>query len=293
MRLPPGACDAHAQVLGPRARFPYTGKGPPADAPKEALFAWHEHLGIERAVVVQSRWHGFDNWVTTDALAARSGRYRGIARVPADVAPRELLRLDALGFCGVAFRFSSERRASVPLERVLALAPHVAHLGWHLELGMDSRLVADLGPRLRRLPVPVIIDGLSAMDDALRTLMRSAHVWIKLRGVPGAFGREVMERFGDRAVWGSGWPQSTDALTSIAPGPSEQHALLVDNPQRLYRFPVARLERKARPVDERRAPYFDAPEARQRLVVAIEVSVAMDERNPARHARREVSEGLA
>ena len=46
LKLPPGACDAHVHVFGPRARFPFGGSYVPSDAPKETLFARHAFLGI-------------------------------------------------------------------------------------------------------------------------------------------------------------------------------------------------------------------------------------------------------
>src|SRR5215475_2799684 len=87
LKLPPRACDAHVHVFGPQARFPFApGRSfTPAEAPKEKLFQLHSLLGIERCVVVQSNAHGFDNAVTEDAIAARRGRYVGIALVPVTV----------------------------------------------------------------------------------------------------------------------------------------------------------------------------------------------------------------
>ena len=41
LKLPPGACDAHVHIFGPRARFPFGGSYVPSDAPKETLFARH------------------------------------------------------------------------------------------------------------------------------------------------------------------------------------------------------------------------------------------------------------
>jgi len=85
IKLPAGACDTHFHVFGPRARFPFAADRsytPPADAPKETLFALHKHLGIERGVVVQSAVHQFDNTAAADLLAANRN-YRGVALLPA------------------------------------------------------------------------------------------------------------------------------------------------------------------------------------------------------------------
>ena len=72
LTLPDGATDCHVHVFGPVARFPYAPESgfKPGDAPKEALFALHDMLGIDRCVIVQSGCHGHDNSVVADAMAA-------------------------------------------------------------------------------------------------------------------------------------------------------------------------------------------------------------------------------
>ena len=61
----------------------------------------------------------------------------------------------------------------------------------------------------------------------------------------------MKQEFGDRVVWGTDWPHPNhthrpddgmlvDILAEIAPDEAARQALLVDNPQRLYRFAPAR-----------------------------------------------------
>ena len=56
-----------------------------------------------------------------------------------------------------------------------------------------------------------------------------------------------MRDFGERCLWGTDWPHPNlnhvpddgvlaDLLAGIAPTDASRRALLVDNPQRLYRF---------------------------------------------------------
>ena len=63
------------------------------------------------------------------------------------------------------------------------------------------------------------------------------------------YARSLVERFGDRTLWGTDWPHPNqnhvpddgvlvDLLGEITPSAREQQMLLVENPQRLYRFPV-------------------------------------------------------
>src|SRR3989304_1655201 len=82
-KLPPGSCDAHCHVFGPGDRFPYAPnrRYPPADAPKEMLRALHDHLGVERAVIVQASVHGPELAAILGRRAPPPYRYRGVAIV--------------------------------------------------------------------------------------------------------------------------------------------------------------------------------------------------------------------
>ncbi|MGN6703174.1 MAG: amidohydrolase family protein [Burkholderiaceae bacterium] len=271
--LPPNACNAHCHVFGPRTRFPYADNAafvPDVDAPREALYALNDSLGLQRCVVVQSTCHGFDNRVTEDAVAGRPDSYRGIALLPTGVADGELRRLDAAGFRGVRFNFMGHLGRSTPIDDVLALAARIEPLGWHLQVHGDPRLLTDLGPALRRSPVPVVIDHIGRIDagqdmeqpafQALVGLMRDERIWVKVSGMDRIsrlappyedaqpFARFLVSEFGDRVVWGNDWPhpnhqgpipdeaQLVALIAEIAPDEAQRERLLVSNPQTLYRF---------------------------------------------------------
>jgi 2-pyrone-4,6-dicarboxylate lactonase len=276
LRLPPGASDAHVHVFGPRARFPFAeGRGyTPSDAPKEILFRLHERLGIQHCVIVQPACHGFDNSVTADATAATGGSYKGVALVPLAVSDAELKRLDAAGLCGARFHYMGHLVAGPKIDDVIVFAKRLADLGWHLQIHMEASLIADLAPALRRSPVPVVIDHMGRLDAslgleqppfrALLALLNDKNIWVKVsgsdrvtrQGPPYAdavpFAKKLVAEFGDRCVWGTDWPHPNhpapvpddgvlvDILTEIAPNDAARQAILVDNPQRFYRFAPAR-----------------------------------------------------
>jgi 2-pyrone-4,6-dicarboxylate lactonase len=271
--LPPGACNAHCHVFGPRDAFPYAASAafvPARDAPKEALYALNDRLGLQRCVVVQSTCHGFDNRVSEDAVAGRPVDYRAIALLATDVADAELRRLDAAGFRGVRFNYMGHLGRRTPIEDVLNLAARLQPLGWHLQIHGDPSLLTDMAAALRRSPVPVVIDHIGRIDAAkgldqpdfraLLALMADERFWVKVSGMdritklgpPYAdaqpYARKLIDEFGDRVVWGNDWPhpnhagpipderQLVELIFAIAPAESQQQRLLVDNPQRLYRF---------------------------------------------------------
>ena len=276
LKLPTGACDAHVHVFGPRKRFPFAdGRSyTPSDATKEMLFSLHEFLGIDHCVIVQPNCHGYDNFVTEDAIAATGQAYRGIALVPTSVSDAELKRLDAAGLRGARFHYMQHLSKGAPIDEVIAFGKRLADIGWHLQIHMEAALIADLSPALKRSPVPVVIDHMGRVDAsrgieqpefrALLALMRDKHVWVKVsgsdritrQGPPYAdavpFARRLVAEFGDRCVWGTDWPHPNhaapipddgmlvDILAEIAPSAAARQALLVDNPQRLYKFAPAR-----------------------------------------------------
>ena len=273
LRLPHGACDAHCHVFGPAARFPFAADRPftPADAPKERLFALHAILGIERCVVVQSTCHGFDNSVVADTIAARGGTYCGIALAPLSISDTALHQLHGQGFRGVRFNFMKHLGSATPIEEIIKLTARLAALEWHVQVHFDSALIEDLAPWLLRSSTPVVIDHMGRIDAsqgleqpafrALCRLMDDPRMWVKVsgsdrisrQGPPYAdaipYARSLVERFGDRTLWGTDWPHPNhnhvpddgvlaELLGQIAPSERLRQTLLVENPQRLYRFPV-------------------------------------------------------
>ena len=276
LKLPPGACDAHVHVFGPRARFPFAEgrKYTPSDATKEMLFALHARLGIEHCVIVQPNCHGTDNSVTEDAVAATGGAYKGVALVSTTIADKELKRLAAAGLTGARFHYMEHLGTGATIDEAVAFGKRLADVGWHLQIHMDGDRIAELAPALRRSPVPVMIDHIGRIDAsrgldqpafrALLALMQDKNVWIKVSGTDRAtrqgppypdampFARKLVAEFGDRVVWGTDWPHPNhappvvddgllvDILNEIAPGVAALQALLVDNPQRFYNFAPAR-----------------------------------------------------
>lgn len=271
--LPRGACNAHCHVFGPRAQFPYAADAPfiPAeDAPREALYALNDRLGLQRCVVVQSTCHGLDNSVSAHAIAGRPRHYRGVALVRTDVADAELAALDVAGFRGVRFNYMGHLGARAPAADVLALAARLAPLGWHLQIHGDIRLLTEVAPALRESPVPVVIDHIGRVDagmglqqpafQALRRLLDQPVFWAKVSGVDRIsrlgppyddalpFAATLVSEFGDRVVWGNDWPHPNHAgplpeeeeltaqIQRMAPTAAALQRLMVDNPQRLYRF---------------------------------------------------------
>ena len=271
LKLPPGSCDAHFHVFGPKASFPFAKDAPytPVDAPKEELFAMHEFLGIDRGVVVQSTAHGYDHRAAAGLIADKKGRYVGVALLPVDVPMDEVKRLDAEGFRGVRFNYMQHLGTPPPIENVIKFCAKLASVGWHLQIHTESGFIDRLAPSLKLAPVPVVIDHMGRIDAGLEMdqapfrgllkLLEDKKIWVKVSGVERAsregepysdaipYARRLVSDFGDRVLWGTDWPHPNlkaipddgilvDLIAQMASTDAQRQALLVDNPQRFYGF---------------------------------------------------------
>lgn len=240
----------------------------PPVASLEAYQQLHATLGIERAVIVQPSVHGTDNQVTLEAIAAYGPECRGVAVVDETVSDDELATLHDGGVRGL--RLNILFGGGVGLQALEPLAERVAPLGWHIQLLLDASDMRELAPRIRTLPVPVVVDHMGHMAvtkgldhpgfQALLALVADGLSWIKLSGnyrissqapefadaIP--FARALIEAAPQHMIWGTDWPHPAlydfmpndgdllDALQAYAPEEDLRDAILVDNPARLYGF---------------------------------------------------------
>jgi predicted TIM-barrel fold metal-dependent hydrolase len=103
LRLPAHACDCHAHVLGPAARYDYSAAR--VYTPPDCLLPEYRRmlktLGVERAVLVQPSVYGTDNTAMLDAMKTDPAHLRGVAVVAEDIAESELKRMHDAGVRGV------------------------------------------------------------------------------------------------------------------------------------------------------------------------------------------------
>lgn len=268
--VPEGACDCHFHVFASTASYPFTPERSytPGPAPLSAYRDLQSTLGIQRGVLVQPSVYGTDNRLLIDVL--RENRdLRGVAVVDDRVSDHELSELHRAGVRGI--RINTFSGAGVDVELLERLAQRVAGLGWHIQLFVSGRKVAELEERILELPVHVVFDHLGNVPASegigaagFRSLLRmlaSGRVWVKLSGAYRvteegppyrdtiAMARALVEAAPERAVWGSDWPHPKldgrpepddtallDLLASWAPDAAVRKRILVDNPAHLYDF---------------------------------------------------------
>ena len=268
-KLPSGATDAHCHVFGPGDNFPYAAnrRYTPQDAPKEMLRALHDHLGIDRAVIVQASCHGTDNAAMLDCIASDPKRYRGVAIVDDGFKDVDYDRLHAGGVRGARFNFVKHLGGAPDMAVFNRVIERIKGRGWHVVLHLDAPDIVPLSTMIRALPLPFVIDHMgrvpasAGVDQpglrALIELSRLENCWIKVCGaerismppyaaaVPIA--RALMTAAPTRALWGTDFPHPNathetdeadlvELVPQFAGDPLAQKRLLVDNPAKLYGF---------------------------------------------------------
>lgn len=271
--VPAGAIDAHCHVFGPAADFPFSPKAKylPQDAGADALFALRDHLGFARNVIVQASCHGTDNRATLHAIAASDGRARGVAVVDPMIDDAELEVLHEGGIRGIRFNFLKRLVDDAPKDKFIEVAKRLP-AGWHVVIYFEADILEELRPFMDAIPVPIVVDHMGRPDvrqgpdgadmRAFRRLLDSRDdIWFKATcpdrldpagprwdDFASAVGPLVSD-YSRRVLWGTDWPHPNmqdaipddghlvDMIPRIARSPEIVHAMLVDNPTRLYWAP--------------------------------------------------------
>lgn len=274
-RMPANACDTHAHVMGPAARYDYS----PARVytPPDCLPDQYRHLldtlGVERAVLIQPSVYGSDNAAMLDAMKADPQRLRGVAVVDPAISDRELKALDAAGIRGLRVNIvdvKDRKPGTLPLDQLRPLAARIKPMGWHIEFLMHANEFPDMDRSFADFPVPIVLGHLGYMKgcpgtdnpgfQALLRLMQAGKAWVKLTGpyrisaqdLPHAdtvpYAHALMKANAAQVIWGTDWPHVmhkgqipndgdlTNLLLDWVPDEKQREQVLVSNPARLYGF---------------------------------------------------------
>ncbi len=255
---------------GTRAQYPLAPTCPvrPPLATVADYRALMARLGLERVVVVQPSAYGKDNRCTLDGMRALGERARGVVVVDTGVSDEELEAYTRAGVRGV--RFFMLRGGVLPWEILETMAARVHAFGWHVQLQMDGRGLAEKEALLRRLPCDLVVDHNGKFLEpvgtghpgfqALLRLLETGRCWVKMSapyetsrvGPPGyddvgVLARALAAAAPQRMLWASNWPHPgqtvrpdesvlLDLLTDWVPDPTLRQTVLCDNPAALYGF---------------------------------------------------------
>jgi predicted TIM-barrel fold metal-dependent hydrolase len=269
---PPGTWDCHLHIVGPLEQYPHVPNRSytPVEAHVEDYRRVTAALRIDHAVIVQPSFYGTDNRCTCDAVLASNGKWRGVAVIDPAIKESDLADLHDTGFRGV--RINLLFKGGLAMKVLEQIARLIQPLDWHVQLLVDGRDLPELAPRLRKLPVPFVIDHMGHMPASVglqhpgfQTLLQLARegCWAKLSGpyrISGQpypyedvapFARALVEAAPSRMVWGTDWPHPAvsvpipragdllDLMPVWIPDAETRHRVLVENPARLYGFEPA------------------------------------------------------
>jgi predicted TIM-barrel fold metal-dependent hydrolase len=162
--------DSHFHVIDPRfPLIPNQGYLPPffTIADYRARTA---HFRVAGGAVVSASFQGFDQRYLVAAIHELGPNFVGVTQLEAGTSDVQILELDEVGVRAV--RFNLYRGGSESLASLEELAHRVFDLvGWHVEIYIASRDLADLVPRLLTLPA-VSIDHLGLTAEGMPDLLR-------------------------------------------------------------------------------------------------------------------------
>lgn len=271
LNAPPGACDSHIHVYGPRERFPSLpvhGREM-EDHYLDDYIKVRDALGLTRTVIIQTPHYGTDNRSMLESIEALGQQNaRGIAITEPDISEAELQELHAAGVRGL--RFGIELARGMRPQHLEDVAARIAPLGWHIQYRSTEEDLPDLAETLGRLPVDVVLDHMASippelgMDHpaftAMMGLIDGGRCWVKLsaayqlskNGAPAysdyrPIARALVAAAPERMVWGTNWPHpkvdfmpdDTDLLETLLDWIDDdaiRWQVLSDNPARLYGF---------------------------------------------------------
>jgi 2-pyrone-4,6-dicarboxylate lactonase len=268
-------CHFHVFGAAARYPYDTDLRYPPPQAPLDDYLALAGRLGFERFVFVQPSAYGRDNNCMLNAMREVGAPCRGIVDIDENIPDAELARLHAAGVRGVRVNVSPVKPpaagfAATMLPRIERLHARCAELGWQLDFLTPGWLTSELMGTLRKLQVDFTLAHLglflahNGVDQPgfqqLLDLLRhgEGRCWVKLTGVyrmsvasgfadAAPLARALIEAAPDRIIWGSDYPHLSfaDKVGSVelfnllgqwAPADAVRRKILVDNPQRLFKF---------------------------------------------------------
>jgi 2-pyrone-4,6-dicarboxylate lactonase len=276
LKAPPLACDSHFHVFGPAERYPYGTdlRYSPPVAPLADFLALSQKLGFERWVFVQPSAYGRDNACMLDAMRELPGS-RGIVDVHEGIPDAELAALNSAGVRGVRINVRpimppEPGFGSTLLHRIERLDARCAEIGWILDFLLPGWLTEELMGTLSRLKANFMLahmgmflgrDGVNQRGfQQLLEMLRcgGGRCWVKLTGLyrmstapgfadAGPMVQALVEAAPERLIWGSDHPHLSFAgkvgtvelfnfFGRWVPDEGNRRRILVDNPQRLFKF---------------------------------------------------------
>ena len=264
-----GACDSHVHIYDRRYPVSPSAVLTPPDASLVEYQAVQAELGgLDRVVFVQPTTYGLDNGCQLEAVAQLGDAARAVVVVDDSATDDELARLTSQGARGA--RFHMLPGGAVPWEIMHAVAELIARHGWHIQLQLNGRQLAERLDALLALPTPIVVDHVGRFMPpvepahpafgALLTLLDTGRCWVKLsapyesthESAPAypsvaTLVHRLVKHAPERMLWATNWPhpgqvdpptpaQVANLRDAWLPTNALRRQVLVDNPVEVYGF---------------------------------------------------------
>ena len=232
--------DAHVHVWTHREQFPFArgAKVPDDDATAETLIALMKTQGVEKVVLVQVTYYGYDNSYLASVLRRYPQFFQGVCWVdPTDpAAPDQLARLtEEQGFRGLRVRPLADASGDwIRGPLMPALWRRCEELRVPMTFVAPISRVPDIQKLVDAFPgVTVVIDHMAetpvdrpdelekliAMARSPKVFVKISHTWsLSKEAYPWLDSQRLVKRLYDafgpkRLLWASDWPIAKDRAT--------------------------------------------------------------------------------
>lgn len=177
--------DAHFHIIDYQFPLINMDKYQPPEFTVADYVARIKRLNIKGGAIVSASFQGFDQTYLTSALRELGPSYVGVTQLPATVSDSEIMELNNLGVRAV--RFNLKRGGSEDVAHLKKMADRIYQLAkWHVELYVDSTILAELANTLILLP-KVSIDHLGLSHAGFKALLKLVEKGVKVKAT--GFGR--------------------------------------------------------------------------------------------------------
>lgn len=177
--------DSHFHVIDKRFALQANNGYLPDEFTQDEYLKKTSAYNLQGGAIVSGSFQAFDQTYMLHALKTLGPSFIGVTQLPHDVSDREIIALNSAGVR--AIRFNLKRGGSEGIKHLSHMAHRVYDLAqWHVELYVDSDILAELSDELLRLPA-VCIDHLGLNITGLDDLIKLAGNDIKVKAT--GFGR--------------------------------------------------------------------------------------------------------
>lgn len=177
--------DAHLHIIDTRFPLIQNQGFLPDEFTCSHYLAQVEPYDLVGGAVVSGSFQGFDQAYLLEALKQLGPLFVGVTQLPVTTSDKELIALQNSGIRAV--RFNLKRGGSEDIKHLKSFAARIHELvGWHVELYIDSKELADIYDALVTLPA-VSVDHLGLSKAGFGTLLKLAEHGIGVKAT--GFGR--------------------------------------------------------------------------------------------------------